>query len=263
MAKLQAQNAELREALKLLRQENSQLKFQLAELRRIVFGSKSERHESCEKANQLSLFGEKAKETEKSTEQEKQIISYERKKAKKKNKPRGPRNSFPDHIRREEIVIEPMAEQIQGKVKIGEDITETLAYTPADLFIKRTIRPKYAEPGGQGEEVIQSPAPKRVIENGLIDNSYLAYIIAEKYQMHLPLYRQRKRLTEQDIGFIKAKQMSLWVQKGAQFLLLIYQLLKTEVLTSGYIQVDETTMRVLDSTQIITPNITRKLLSLL
>ena len=125
-----------------LTRENKQLKYEMAQLRRLIFSSKTERFvANAIGDNQGSLFAETkeenaAKEKEITTEK----ISYNRKKVNKNHKGR---NKIPEHLPIQEVIIEP-EEDTTGMKKIGEEITETLEYTPASLVKKIIRRPKYA-----------------------------------------------------------------------------------------------------------------------
>ena len=71
---------------------------------------------------------------------EKEIISYEREKPKNKKKP--VRLPLPEHLRREQEVIEPEGID-ENWVRIGQEITERLESKPGELFVRQIIRPKY------------------------------------------------------------------------------------------------------------------------
>ena len=73
-------------------------------------------------------------------EAEKEVISYERQKPDKKKQP--VRLPLPDHLRREEEIIEPEGID-ENWVRIGEVVTEVLEYKPGEMFVRRIIRPKY------------------------------------------------------------------------------------------------------------------------
>ena len=70
----------------------------------------------------------------------KEIISYERKKPEKKNKP--VRLPLPDHLRREIEVIEPEGIDDNWE-RIGQEVTEILEHKPGELFVRQIVRPKY------------------------------------------------------------------------------------------------------------------------
>src|SRR6187455_1560772 len=48
-----------------------------------------------------------------------------------------------------EIIIEP-DQNTEGCKKIGEEVTEELEYEPGKLFVNRYVRPKYAKPDNAG-----------------------------------------------------------------------------------------------------------------
>lgn len=52
------------------------------------------------------------------------------------------RTRLPEHLRREEIIIEP--DHIPaGSKRISQEETEQLECVPAELYVKKYIRPKY------------------------------------------------------------------------------------------------------------------------
>ena len=121
---------------------NNALKFQLDQLKRLIFGSKRERFVSTQDARQLNLeFEPKAAEIEQEVKAERELIriNYQRKKPQKKHEGR---LDLPSHLPVVETVIEP-EEDTTGMVCIGHEITEELDLTPASLHINRIIRPKY------------------------------------------------------------------------------------------------------------------------
>jgi hypothetical protein len=149
--------------------ENEKLKAQilvhtneLARLKKLISGAKSERFIPSENALQLALqgfAGEDRATSAVATEQ----ITYTRKKSKQTFTPHG-RNPLPEHLPRKEILIEPDCDTTQMK-KIGEDVTEELEYEPGKLYVNRYVRPKYAHNGGDG--VVIGTLPTRPIEKGI------------------------------------------------------------------------------------------------
>ena len=101
------------------------------------------------------------------------------------------RQPLPEHLPREVIVHEPESCQCNqcggALVKLGEDVTEKLHFTPGKFSVKRHIRPKYAcKPC---ERIITAPVPAAVIDGGMATSELLASIVINKYLDHLPLYR--------------------------------------------------------------------------
>lgn len=120
------------------------LNLELAHHRRIKFGVKSE----SLTAEQRDLFEETWCEDggaiEAAVEQLKPEVATE----KRKERARAGRQPLPDHLPRIEHRHEPASCQCgqcgAHLVKIGEDITEQLDVIPAQFFVHRHIRSKYA-----------------------------------------------------------------------------------------------------------------------
>jgi transposase len=219
--------------------ENNYLKERLATLERLIFGSKKETFKSVggDNPNQLSLF-EDYQPQEVLIEPPKIKVSYERSVKKHEG-----RNEIPSHLPVIEEIIEPTVD-VEGLVKIGEERTETLEYTPASLVKKIYIRPKYAKRNNEG--IVIGPLPSRPIDKGIASSSLLSHIIVSKFIDHLPFYRQIKMFKRNfDIEF-SSSTINDWFVSTCTLLEPLYQVLKTEVLSSPYVQADESPIRVLD-----------------
>lgn len=128
--------------------------------------------------------------------------------------------------------------------KIGEEVTETLEYTPASLVKRRVIRPKYKKK--ETSQIIIGELPERPLDKCIAEASLLAYIIMRKYVEHMPFYRQIQGFTR-DFGWNPAAStLSDWMRECAILLEPLYNVLKQKILESGYIQVDESPIKVLD-----------------
>src|ERR1017187_3163372 len=117
-------------------------RFKYAQLHRMIFGSKRERFISSDFPEQFKLeFEPKSAEIDQAVEAERETIriTFERKKGKKSHPGR---LALPSHLPVVETIIEPV-EDTTGMVCIGKEVTDELDYTPAELHINRTIRPKY------------------------------------------------------------------------------------------------------------------------
>ncbi|MCV6625060.1 MAG: hypothetical protein OIF38_03120, partial [Cellvibrionaceae bacterium] len=125
-----------------LRERNTMLGHELAQLKKLVFGSRSERNATLMADNQLGLFGDISDKA--TVEAEKETLTYQRSKKKHPG-----RNALPEDLPVREVIIEPEGDTT-GLQKIGQEVTETLEYTPASLVKRRTIRPKYAKKDGNG-----------------------------------------------------------------------------------------------------------------
>lgn len=228
--------------LNTLTAERNEFKRQLDELKRMIFGSKSERYIPVN-SDQLSLFEELIKKTEEAEKElEKHTVVYQREKA-KKEKEQPVRSVLPAHLPRVEQIIEPKNIP-SNSVKIGEEVTELLEIKPLTVFVKRIIRPKYALPKEQG--IIIAELPSLPIPKGNASASLLAFILVSKFVDHLPLYRLLQIFKRQEL-LISKSTIGGWVSKSSELLQPLYQVLKKNLLeNTDYIQADESPIKVLD-----------------
>ncbi len=225
--------AELVNTINRQEQQIAWMAHQIAQMKRLMHGSKRERFIPA--PNQMSLPFEVGQQQESPAEKEQ--ISYKREKKKKAENHPG-RHALPV----EEIVIEP-TDKPQGAVKIGELITDELEYKPAELFVKRYIRPKYSI--GQQAGIVIADLPTRPIEKAIAGPGLLAQILVDKFVDHLPIYRQIQRWKRWEVK-LSASTINSWQEKTCELLSPLYDCLKQQVLGEGYLQVDETPIRVLD-----------------
>jgi len=219
----------------------SSMKFELSQLKRLIYGSKRERFVSGAEDAQMSLpFDvETASQEENSKPATEEVSSFQRRK--RKNHPG--RLALPDHLPVEEIIIEP-EEDVTGLKCIGHEVTDELEYQQAILKINRFMRPKYAREDNEG--VICGELPSRPIDKGIAGPGLLSQIFVSKYVYHLPLYRQSQRFkTEHQID-IPRSTMGGWQSSIARLLQPLYEEQRRQVLGQGYLQVDETPIQVLD-----------------
>lgn len=215
------------------------LEAQVEQYKRMLFGQKRERFEAD--SNQLPLPFEPLQEQ--ITQQEEELvekIEYLRKKPSSAHKGRV---ALPAHLPVEEVEIYPEGD-ISEMVCIGKEVTEELECIPAKLFIKRYIRYKYAPKNKEG--VVIGELPERVIEKGIPGPGLLATILVDKYMDHLPLYRLRQRFLRENIPIARST-LEGWVRQGLEKLEILYDHLLEDTKSKGYLQVDETSIKVLES----------------
>lgn len=235
------------EQISRLKSEKAQLEFENAQLKRLIYGAKSERYKSeAAPAEQLNLFV--------STEEEEEVkevveqITYERKKG---GKPHKERNELPPHLPVKEVVLEPEVDTT-NMVKIGEQITETLDYTPASLIKVVTIRPKYISKEEQagptsGSTIVIAPAPNRPIDKAIAEAGLLSQMIVCKFIDHLPFYRQIQRF-KRDFKWEPSKStVNDWFVAVCTLIEPLYKALEIQMLDSAYLHGDESPIRVQDN----------------
>src|SRR5579863_10212438 len=138
-------------------------KLRIAKLERQIYGQRSER--SARLIDQLALDFEElqASATEDELAAEKAVARTTAVAGFTRKRPE--RNTFPDHLPRERVVIDPptACECCGGSRlrKLGEDITRTLESQPRQWKVIETVREKFT--CRDCEKITQAPAPFHVI----------------------------------------------------------------------------------------------------
>jgi len=218
-------------------QERDYLRSQVEMLKRMQFGQKRERFEGDPNQTMLPFEADIIAAEEQQAET-KEKIEYIRKRPNHHG-----RAKLPEHLAVEEIEIHPEGD-LSAMVCIGKEVTEELECEPARFFIKRYIRYKYAAKNGEGVRIAE--LPERVIDKGIPGASLLASILVDKYVDHLPLYRQKQRFARENIQ-IASSTIDGWTKEALLKLEPLYDQLVFDIKSEGYLQVDETPIKVLDS----------------
>jgi transposase len=180
---------------KLLSRDNEieHLKLVIAKLRRMVFGTKSEK--VTREIEQLEL---KLEELE--TGQAERVTATTTASTPEKSKPK--RRPLPEHLPREvhtHQAAEDACPDCGGQLrKLGEDASEILERVPASYKVIRHVRLKMA--CTKCDVIVEAPAPSRPIERGLAGPALLAHVLVSKYADHLPLYRQSEIFAREGIA---------------------------------------------------------------
>ena len=233
----------LRSRVASLAEHNRRLEHLLRELRRAMYGKKSEKLHP----DQLQLAFE-ALEGALAEAEEAAPASIMPTPRERRPDPRRNIGHLPEHLARIEQVIEPQSTNCPcgcgEMVRIGEDRTERLDIVPAQLRVIVTVRPKYACRVCE-EGVTQAPAPAHLIEGAIPTEGVLAHVLVSKFADHLPLYRQSQMLARSGID-VHRSTLAGWVGKTAFHLRPLVECLAAELKTSHNLGVDETPVRVLD-----------------
>ena len=122
---------------------------------------------------------------------------------------------------------------------IGEKITHRLAQRPASYVVLKYVRPVVKL---KNAEVVSSPAPEGVFERSFADVSLVAGIMVDKFQYHLPLYRQHQRLAAGGVT-ISRQTLTNFVARAADLLAPIYYAQLSSILQSKVLAMDETPVK--------------------
>ena len=217
------------------------LKHEISNLKRLIFGSKSESFiPQNVPSTQLSLDIQ-SEAIGSCSVIKAQKIEYTRNQLEiKKNHPG--RTKLPEHLERREVIVEPL-EKTEDCKKIGEEVTEELEYEPGKLFVNRYVRPKYVI--ADNSTIIIAPMIDRPLPKAIAGPGLLAQIIIDKYVDHLPLYRQEQRFKREGVD-IAYSTISDWIKNGCALLDPLGEALKKIIISSDYLHADETPVKVLD-----------------
>jgi len=230
---LQTQNAELQK-------ENLFLRNEIANLKRMIFGSKSERFISNEPPLPPNTLFTQDNQQDPPTPLENltEKITYTREKPVVK---KGGRKALPDHLPRIITILNPDKKTEDWKC-IGTEVTEELEYKPGELFVNRIERPKYIDP--QTKKISIVPMPSRIVDKCIAGCGLMSDAIIGKYLDHMPLYRKLQHYKLIHNVDIPKSTFGASVAKHIDVLESLYAAQSKIVLASNYLQIDESPFKV-------------------
>ena len=230
-----------------LQERNQVLRGQVAALRRVVFGPRSERLAVDPAQLDLALPDVEIASVVPAANDDEPAARPARVAPPRRKAVRNI-GALPRHLPRCEVVIEPESKTCpccQGALhQIGEDVTEQLDVIPAVLRVRRTRRPRYGCRGCAGA-VVQAKASARIVENGLPTVALVASVAVAKFAWHLPLNRQTKIFRGHGVELDRSTLVH-WVMRAAWWLRPLHALMAKTVLASPKVFCDDTPMPVLD-----------------
>ena len=115
--------------------------------------------------------------------------------------------------------------------RMGQVITEQLEYKPGELYVIEHVRLKYSCQKCKGN-IVTAALPPQPIDKGLPGPGLLTEVILNKYQSHLPLYRQTQRFAQVGIDLPRSTLCD-WVMQSGALLKPIVDLMQTDTLLPG------------------------------
>lgn len=225
------------------------LQLQLADLRKFIFSGKQEKFKLNPDATevQTALFAND-KLGEVVVEKTKHIPAHTQTQTSVRVNHPG-RNSLPEHLRRVETILAPL-EDVSKLKKVGDEITEILEYQQGELYVRKIIRPEYIQPSDDGLNAkrIIAPMPSLPFPKSYVSASLLSYLLVSKFIDHLPIYRILQMFKRQKV-IIPDSTVVNWIEEGYKLLEPLYELYQKLILQTGYLHVDETTIKVLDKSK--------------
>ena len=253
IASLSATNKKQAEQNKKLQARIKELTAQVAWLNRQLFGRKSEKLRAYD-PNIPDLFADEFAGLQHQAEEKRDeaVGKIEKESAEVRKQNRQNRKMIEDLPVLETETIEPTGVDLSLYRRIGEEITKVVKHKPGMLYVKEIIRPKYAlkdstmlPPAGQkGVEI--APMPLMPVDKCIADTSLLAEILLQKYEYHVPFYRQIRQYRHLGLKDLTESTLDGWFKKTVELLKPLYESLKKEVFSCDYVQADETTIPVIN-----------------
>ena len=182
------------------------LNFEVARLKRWRFGSSSE---SLDTSIQAVLFDHILADTaleDRATEDANKPAASNR-----RAKGQAVRQALPANLPRIEHHHELQETHCacgQALKRIGEEVSEQLDCVPAQFFVLRHIRGKYACACCQ--TIAAAPMPAQMIDKGIPAPGLLAQVAVAKHDDHLPLYRQEEIYARSGVHIARSS-MAQWI----------------------------------------------------
>ena len=152
----------------------------------------------------------------------------------------------------EETHVYPEGVNLDEYTEIAPEVTDRIAIRPAVMYIDRTIRHKFVLKSSLQVEnpdrqaFITAPMPEMIIRKGMASESLLADILIDKYVYHQPFYRVIQKYKELGV-LLSDSTVGDWFSAVCSRLRPLYDRLREKIMSSDYIQVDESTLPVIDN----------------
>lgn len=256
---LQQEKARLQTQLELKEGLEGQLRqalLEIAELKRQLFGGKSEKLTADEEGQLAEVTGDLQDQAQREPPVSDEVLEDQdsgQNSDQDKKRPKGRRRSrhpLPEHLERQTVVLEPAPLTPCGNCgstpeRIGEETSEELEYVPAKLIVRRTVRPKYACRCGCAGVVV-APLPPRLVPQSKLGVTLAVHLLLARFDDHVAYYTLERIFRERHGVVIPRQQMVQWVAHIAFLLQPLWRLMFSHMKRGGYLQVDETPVKVLD-----------------
>ena len=128
-------------------------------------------------------------------------------------------------------------------VRVGEDISERLDIVPAQFFVQRQIRGKWACKCCQ--VLVQEPAAAQVFDNALPTPGLQAHTVVSRFVDHIP-YNRQEQINARHGVHTPRSTLAAWSGRTGALLMPLYDAHRAFVLGSRVVHADETPIAMLD-----------------
>jgi transposase len=184
------------------------------------------------------------------------LETFKERRVKERVKRKPVRKSLPESLPRVEEHLYPdeVKDSADTLTELEPEITEVMEYEPGRCWVRKIIRHKYVvkskteQDYQKSSSIITAPLPAKYqpIARSYAGASLLAELMINKYVNHLPFYRQIQMMKQMGVN-LSPPTVNDWFKDTADLLRPLYYRLKELVFATDYIQVDETTVPVINN----------------
>lgn len=245
------QVVELENRIAKLEQENLRLQEKVTFLTRKLYGRSTEGTSALGIEGQMSLFDEaETSVNPKSAEPDmKDVGSYIRRKYPGQREER--LKDIPHEKKLCTLAEEDRFCQVCGAplTAVGEEYVRTeIEFIPAKVrvidYYRETFECRSCRKNGN-QYMEKSPMPSAVLPHSYASASTVAWVIHQKYELAVPLYRQEKEWADLGVNLSRATMSNWMIASYRDWLSPVVELLKKELLRQNYLHIDETPVQVL------------------
>lgn len=246
-------SADVRQAFETLLAENARLQrvVQLKDeeiklLNARLFGPKSEKLSPA----QIPLLLEEMSLTAGEVEQEAELPAAQKAdplpKARQPRPNHAGREPLPAHLERRKVIIPCRPEECRcgqcgsERPLIGYETREELVCEPATFHVRVCQREKRGSCCLEEQGVVVAPAPAQIVPKGKLSDEFIIEALAQKFQLHQPVYRQCANLAENHNVELSRKTVTDAILAAGSLLIPVVKAQAAELLKGCYLQADET-----------------------
>src|SRR3954454_4587779 len=158
------------------------------------------------------------------------------------------RASLPEHLEGREELIPCCPQDCQCAIcgaerpVIGYESREKLACEPAQFFVRVIKREKRGSHCQEEQGVASGPLPEQIVPKGKLSNEFIIEALAQKYQQHVPVYRQCAWLADNHGIELSRKTLTDAILAAGSLLGAVVKAQGDELRATRYLQADETSV---------------------
>jgi transposase len=240
-----------------LQQKQEELAIALAqidELKRQLFGAKADKLSPEQEEQLAQVMADLEEQAQREPPASQDVLLDEDQPppdGSEKKRPRRRRHPTPAHLEVQEVILEPEGlcdcpNCRQRPAWMKDLITEEFDFVPAKFILRRYVRRQYGSCQCGHLNIQVAPLPSRLLPQSKLGVGLAVHILLTRFDDHVAYYSLERIFSERHGMRIPRQQMVQWVELIAESLQFLCERMFEGMLAQGYLQVDETPVKVLD-----------------